>query len=131
LAHCRKQGHQSMLPNGCAYRGDDGDKCAVGCLIPDHLYDARFEGAGIYRACMTASNTAPADLARLAKTVSDKSFKLAYVIQQLGLASHRELLTDLQQAHDKHLCNSMQDFEVYMECIAINYHLEYKHAMHQ
>lgn len=28
----------------CAYRGDDGLKCAVGCLIPDDKYDPTMEG---------------------------------------------------------------------------------------
>jgi hypothetical protein len=28
----------------CAYRGDDGTKCAVGSLIPDELYSRSLEG---------------------------------------------------------------------------------------
>lgn len=28
----------------CAYRTSDGKKCAVGCLIPDELYDPGMEG---------------------------------------------------------------------------------------
>lgn len=28
----------------CVYRTDDGLKCAIGCLIPDHLYDTKIEG---------------------------------------------------------------------------------------
>lgn len=33
----------------CAYRGDDGKKCAVGCLIPDDMYDAELmEGVGVH-----------------------------------------------------------------------------------
>lgn len=27
----------------CVYRGSDGQKCAVGCLITDELYDRSFE----------------------------------------------------------------------------------------
>ena len=27
----------------CAYRGENGKMCAVGCLIPDDLYDPRME----------------------------------------------------------------------------------------
>lgn len=30
----------------CLYRTDDGRKCALGCLIPDDLYDPAFEGEG-------------------------------------------------------------------------------------
>ena len=29
---------------GCAYRGEDGTSCAVGCLLPDELYDPEMEG---------------------------------------------------------------------------------------
>ena len=32
--------------NICAYRTDDGLKCAVGCLIPDELYSFKLEGIG-------------------------------------------------------------------------------------
>jgi hypothetical protein len=28
----------------CAYRGDNGMKCAIGCLIPDDKYKRTFEG---------------------------------------------------------------------------------------
>lgn len=28
---------------GCAYRTADGNRCAVGCLIPDELYKEEFE----------------------------------------------------------------------------------------
>ena len=28
----------------CQYRGPDGTKCAVGCLIPDEAYDPEMEG---------------------------------------------------------------------------------------
>jgi hypothetical protein len=28
---------------GCAYRGDNGLKCAAGCLIPDEIYNHHFE----------------------------------------------------------------------------------------
>lgn len=27
----------------CAYRADDGCKCAIGCLIPDHLYKSEWD----------------------------------------------------------------------------------------
>ena len=48
--HLLTQNAKSMrfgLRNGkqCAYRGDDGLKCAIGCLIPDDKYDPIIEGA--------------------------------------------------------------------------------------
>lgn len=44
-AHLAKQRGQSKRPNGiCGYRGDGGGQCAVGCLIPDEIYDKEIEG---------------------------------------------------------------------------------------
>jgi len=31
----------------CAYRGDNGMKCAVGCIIPDDKYDPSMENVGV------------------------------------------------------------------------------------
>lgn len=33
----------------CAYRGGDGARCAIGCLIPDELYEAGMEGLSARR----------------------------------------------------------------------------------
>lgn len=49
--HLRKQGKRSMRRDSegrlwCAYRADDGSKCAVGVLIPDSDYLPSFEGHG-------------------------------------------------------------------------------------
>lgn len=44
--HLLKQQSKSLLSDGvgkCAYRGVNGLKCAVGILIPDHLYDETME----------------------------------------------------------------------------------------
>ena len=46
--HLYRQGKQAKKPmedggNFCLYRAPDGSKCAVGCLIPDELYDPSFE----------------------------------------------------------------------------------------
>lgn len=38
-AHLAAQKTRSMTANGCAYRGTLGRSCAVGCLIPDEIYD--------------------------------------------------------------------------------------------
>lgn len=37
------QGRKSYETGGCAYRGEDGCKCAIGQLIPDEEYDPLFE----------------------------------------------------------------------------------------
>lgn len=38
----------SFNENECAYRGENGLKCAIGHLIPDDLYLPQFEGTGIH-----------------------------------------------------------------------------------
>jgi hypothetical protein len=45
-AHLAKQGRPAVsdAAGGCAYRGDDGAKCAVGCLILDEEYSSKMEG---------------------------------------------------------------------------------------
>lgn len=35
---------EGAVSSSCAYRGDDGLKCAVGCIIPDEYYTKDFEG---------------------------------------------------------------------------------------
>lgn len=50
--HLLRQGRPSLMGDGaCAYRGDDGLKCAVGVLIPDELCTPGFmefnNGSGV------------------------------------------------------------------------------------
>lgn len=56
VKHLRKQGRKSKAwyydfdgdkkTLACAYRGKDGLKCAIGCLIPNKTYQKDMEGAG-------------------------------------------------------------------------------------
>jgi hypothetical protein len=46
--HLKSQGCRSLLPDGhitgyCAYRGEEGRMCAVGCLIGDDEYTSALE----------------------------------------------------------------------------------------
>jgi len=41
---------------GCMYRSADGLKCAIGCLIPDELYEDRFEGLGVMELLRKSTN---------------------------------------------------------------------------
>lgn len=71
-----KQGKRSLNPDGdCAYRGQDGLKCAIGLLIPDDLYQPGFEGAAAF-ALPTDAMTA------------------------CGLWRHSDILAALQHLHD-------------------------------
>lgn len=48
-AHLAKQGMRSIEHGRCQYRDRAGRKCAIGCLIPDDLYDPRMDSvAGNY-----------------------------------------------------------------------------------
>jgi hypothetical protein len=59
LAHMRRQGKRAMklmkTPSGpkamCVYRGNNDERCGVGALIPDGLYDPEFEGKGAMSVC--------------------------------------------------------------------------------
>lgn len=47
-SHLLTQGERSIHyqdkdKSACAYRGDDGTRCAIGCLIPDELYQRGME----------------------------------------------------------------------------------------
>ena len=41
--HLLTQGAKSMMGDTCRYRGSNGAKCAVGCLIKDDHYDPILE----------------------------------------------------------------------------------------
>ncbi len=51
-AHLLTQNQQSMRTfeygDGCAYRSENGLSCAIGCLIPDDLYNAGIEGSDVH-----------------------------------------------------------------------------------
>ncbi len=47
VRHLRRQGVRSSAAGVCFYRGPNDTKCAVGCLIPDELYQYRMEGCSV------------------------------------------------------------------------------------
>ena len=48
-AHFRRPGARLAKSDGgaCKYRSLEGQKCAVGCLIPDEAYDEGMEGSNL------------------------------------------------------------------------------------
>lgn len=90
-------GYWTEVDNACAYRGANGMKCAVGCLIPDDEYDERFEGAAV-----TAVRPQPM-LSPNAYGVH-KGKLLAKALRAGGVNTTNErlleLLSELQQVHD-------------------------------
>jgi hypothetical protein len=54
--HLLTQNRQALRIDGsaqrCAYRGTDGTKCAIGCLIPDTAYRQGLEGHSLHYASL-------------------------------------------------------------------------------
>lgn len=93
--HLHKQGKPALLftnsaEGHCAYRGDDGSTCAVGCLIADEFYEPIFEGGGAGRA----------DIQRAVEASLGR--QLTYL--------DMKLLGALQSAHDLHLRHGWASF---------------------
>lgn len=104
LLGIRAQGYQRSTRGGlCLYRGPRGLKCYIGHLIPDELYDLRFEGKGC-------------------KIVLHRS-----TIADTGLFTNVDfdLLIYLQQAHDMSLQLGVMQFELEVKRIFEKYDLEY------
>jgi len=60
--HLFTQGVQAKANTVCLYRGDNGTKCAVGCLIPDDMYNPDMEEMALYR---IVENAKQSDIFRL------------------------------------------------------------------
>lgn len=78
-AHLLAQGRPSLDGDACLYRGPDGHKCAVGCLIKDEFYSPDIEGLNVYQDSVIVA--------------------LRCSIGQVS-ESARNLLSDLQAVHD-------------------------------
>ncbi len=87
----RVKAHQAAQPtiawfgNRCVYRGKDGKRCAVGCLIPEERYERRFEDVSLSNMRCTDIRDAILSAAGL-------------TLDQLPLA------IALQKAHDSEVC---------------------------
>jgi hypothetical protein len=89
VAHLLTQQAQSKNHYGdCLYRSPDGLKCAVGCLIPDELYDKEIEGAAV-----GGCNAPILECANI----------LREILLESGIPDEKgiwEMLEDLQKIHD-------------------------------
>ena len=45
--HLLTQNAKSVEDGECAYYSSNGTKCAIGCLIPENLYEESMEGNGV------------------------------------------------------------------------------------
>ena len=86
----------------CLYRAPDGSKCAVGCLIPDDLYDPAIEGSSVADDIVWEAATGELDY--------DRAEEFA-----LG-----DLLTQLQITHDE---DEVEYWPNALRCIAEGRHL--------
>jgi hypothetical protein len=50
--HLFEQGRPSVESGTCLYRGPNGTKCAIGCLIPDELYVPDMDGGYVATALL-------------------------------------------------------------------------------
>lgn len=85
-----------MVAIGCAYRGDNNRKCAIGCLILDEFYDQEFEG-GLPPAHENYKVTQKGSMIVNAITKSLPNWKINY-----------DLLVNVQQIHDSYEVYSWQ-----------------------
>lgn len=77
VQHLRNQGKKALAPDGsCMYRNTFGEKCAIGCLIPDKFYSTSLEGLGV-----------------------SNSYEVRKILRDLGIESF-QLLVRLQEIHD-------------------------------
>jgi hypothetical protein len=85
----------------CLYRGPNGTKCAVGCLIPDELYDPVMESMPV---------------------VSFGKFPDVYAMLGLGKHSRYSLLAALQLSHDWYF-SSTDELKKRLRIVAIDKNL--------
>ena len=88
VTHLRTQGRLCITLAGCAYRGDEGSMCAIGCLIPNEAYSSDMEGKSIIG--LLCSDLLPESLKN-------------------ELKAHDRLLTSMQDIHDRCTVSSWED----------------------
>lgn len=116
--HLRKQGKAATVGAGCMYRTDEGLKCAVGCLIPDELYDARIEGVAFKIGSKFPDNP------------GNEIVALLMSLTGVSTREERNFLAELQVAHDEALLDGGLDaWREEMESIAERYALSFS-ALH-
>jgi len=115
-----KQGKQSLLGESgrCAYRGDSGAKCAVGCLIKDEHYSTKIEGMGVNPYILEGYT-------------STKELEIIRALELSGVEPDNApyaLLSSLQHAHDEHHIRGLPVWKNEMKDLAVVFGLEFNHA---
>ena len=103
VLHLYRQGHPAYdQKEGCLYRAPNGDKCAVGVLIPDQVYDPGMEG----------------------KSVDNQNFSFSKVLPKY-IHQNIDLLLALQGVHDEWDDWKFSDIQPQLETIADEYNLTF------
>ena len=85
--HLLSQNCKAEIGWNCAYRGENGTSCAVGCLFPDEDYDEAMEGTTIGHI--------------FCKQMDDDDRALQKALENNGIdESNKPLLKTLQWVHD-------------------------------
>lgn len=119
--HLLTQGKRSVASDGsCMYRGPEGTKCAIGCLIEDDEYHPLLEGKGAYGLFYDVNSNKedvnnpeaiasyPSDgkgkfiLGRIGTANEGQSVYIDKVFMRLS--PHVVMLDDLQRIHDAGDC---------------------------
>jgi len=104
--HLFTQGRRAItIDEQCAYKTNDGLKCAVGCLIPDDMYSSKME------------NT---DVVTLLAFQSDYGYTIPKYF-----ARNQDMLSQLQTIHDdEYSWLSTEDMKDALKKVARNHHLK-------
>lgn len=120
-AHLLNQNERSLADyhskQGCAYRGENGLKCAVGALITDEFYLPKLEGSMV-----SAHQTTEAVLKSL-KLKQRGTNLVAEDGEKVDYSLFLDLLHDLQITHDNVDPTLWQE---YLIGTATRFHLEFK-----
>lgn len=119
-AHLLNQNERSLADyhskQGCAYRGENGLKCAIGALISDEFYLPKLEGSRVAAHRTTEAVLKSLGLERLGTDLAKDG-------ETVDALLFLELLHDLQIAHDNVDPALWQE---YLIGIATRFHLEFK-----
>ena len=120
LAHLRVQGRAAKgADDRCKYRGLGGTACAVGCLIPNDLYDPRIEG-------LSTSSIMAGRLPPYRASDAPELLPIAARIASHIGAEHTPLLAALQNMHDGILAyHGLPALEDSMRLVAGRFNLKY------
>lgn len=112
VKHLRQQKKVSAGKNGdCLYRGPNGTKCAIGCLIPAREYRKSFEG-----------NTFDCLLTKSGLQFCHSKAKPPVTLQKLVKQGHMQLMRKLQSTHDGYKVSQWED---QFQFIAAEFELQY------